>query len=156
MNLWTDTQHMGYVLDEGESSPPDGLLAGLAQTNQLQNIVMSAMRPGVTGNQALEESVSQMEAAGIDGLVYSHPTGDHMHAAGPSIGLVDLNNQAVPVFGDLEIRTPMWFAVELNALLAVPEWGGQIVEFRQEEDAAVLETGNEWVLSRQESFHIVA
>jgi hypothetical protein len=74
---------------------------------------------------------------------------------GPSVGLVDLDNQAVPVFGDMEVRSPMWFAVELNAMLQVPEWNGQRVEFRQEEDAAVLATGNEWVLSRQETFHIV-
>jgi hypothetical protein len=48
-------------------------------------------------------SVAAMEAVGIDGLIYSHPTGDHMHASGPSVGLVDLENQAVPVFGDLEV-----------------------------------------------------
>ena len=40
MNLWTDTQHMGYFLKEGETAPPAGLLAGLQQTNQLQDIVM--------------------------------------------------------------------------------------------------------------------
>lgn len=81
MNLWTDTQHMGYVLREGESAPPAGLLAGLAQTNRLQDIVMAALRPGLTGNEVLAESVAAMEAEGIEGLVYSHPTGDHMHAA---------------------------------------------------------------------------
>eukprot|EP01048_Picozoa_sp_COSAG05_P025667 COSAG05_NODE_6638_length_927_cov_0.966184_2_plen_177_part_00 len=153
----TDTQHMGYVLREGETQPPAGLLAGLAKTNQLQDIVMDALVVGSSGNEVLAQSVESMEAAGIDGLIYSHPIGDHMHGSGPSIGLVDLENQAVPVFGDLEVRSPMWFAVELNAMAEVTEWGGQRVEFRQEEDAAVLGGGlpNEWVLRRQETFWIV-
>eukprot|EP01043_Picozoa_sp_COSAG02_P080936 COSAG02_NODE_19495_length_879_cov_0.919231_2_plen_46_part_00 len=33
--------------------------------------------------------------------MYSHPIGDHGHAAGPLIGLADLNNEPVPVRGDV-------------------------------------------------------
>ena len=80
-----------------------------------------------------------------------------MHASGPSIGLVDLGNQEVPVFGQLEVRAPMWFAVELSATMAVPEWGNQVVEFRQEEDAVVVSAGqqNEWVKDRQTTYWLV-
>ena len=41
----------------------------------------------------------RMEAEGIDGKMYSHAIGDHGHAAGPTIGLADMNNQPVPVKG---------------------------------------------------------
>jgi hypothetical protein len=42
-----------------------------------------------------------MEDEGIDGTMYSHPIGDHGHAAGPLIGLADLNNEPVPLRGDV-------------------------------------------------------
>jgi hypothetical protein len=50
-----------------------------------------------------------MEAEGIDGTMYSHPIGDHGHAAGPLVGLADLNNEPVPVRGDVGVlRAEMW------------------------------------------------
>lgn len=75
-----------------------------------------------------------------------------MLASSPSIGLVDLGNQAVPVFGQPEVRAPMWIAVELRATKSMPDWGNQLVEFRQEKDAEVVgaRQPNEWVKGRHE------
>ncbi len=36
--------------------------------------------------------------------------------------------------GTLFVRTNTWYSVELQATVAVPEWGHQNVSFRQEED----------------------
>ncbi|MGH7539103.1 MAG: M24 family metallopeptidase, partial [Gemmatimonadales bacterium] len=53
LGLNTDTQHMGYVLREGERDAPAGLVRALAQSNRLQDIVMAEMRPGRSGNEVL-------------------------------------------------------------------------------------------------------
>ena len=39
MGLCTDTQHMGYVLREGEKEVPEGLMKALGNSNRLQDIV---------------------------------------------------------------------------------------------------------------------
>src|SRR3954471_10907322 len=73
LRLNTDTQHMGYVLRDGETEAPAGLKAALVASNKLQDIVMAEIRPGRTGNEVLEASLARAKAEGIDGTVYSHP-----------------------------------------------------------------------------------
>ena len=71
-----------------------------------------------------------------------------MHAAGPNIGFADQNNGPLAGSGAFELRAESWFSIELSAYHEVPEWGGQRVSFRQEEDAVVREVsmgGNGWV-----------
>ncbi|HNR39149.1 MAG TPA: M24 family metallopeptidase [Acidobacteriota bacterium] len=152
--LATDTQHMGYVLRPGETDAPPGLRRALAVGNRLQDIVCAAMRPGRTGNEALAAALAAMRAEGIKGSVYSHPVGDHGHGAGPVIGLWD-RQEAIPVRGDRAILADTWWAVELYAASPVPEWDGQEVRMMLEEDAALTAAGFEWVLPRQEKFHLV-
>ena len=101
MRLNTDTQHMGYVLRSGENEVPAGLKLALRKGNQLQDIVLERIRPGATGNGILKDSLAAMRAAGIKGTIYSHPIGDHGHAAGPLIGLWDMQ-QGVP--GEVAFR----------------------------------------------------
>ena len=96
MRLNTDTQHMGYVLRPGETDAPAGLKQALRNGNRLQDIVLQRLRPGHTGNEILRDSLDTMRAAGIKGTIYSHPIGDHGHAAGPLIGLWD-RQKAFPV-----------------------------------------------------------
>ena len=81
MRLNTDTQHMGYVLREGETDAPAGLKRALAASNRLQDIVVAELRPGRTGNEVLRASLERMRREGIDGTVYSHPVGMHGHGA---------------------------------------------------------------------------
>jgi len=85
--LNTDTQHMAYVLREGETDAPQGLQRALAAANALQDITMEEIRPGRTGNEILAASLARMRAQGIDGTLYSHPIGLHGHGSGPLIGL---------------------------------------------------------------------
>lgn len=155
LGLNTDTQHMGYVLRDGETAPPAGLVAALATSNRLQDIAMAETRPGRTGNEALAATLERMRASGIDGTVYSHPVGDYGHAAGPLIGLWD-RQDGVPGRGDVPILPGTWFSIELQATTAVPEWAGQRVRSMQEEDAAIDTDGRiTWVLRRQTSYHLV-
>ena len=153
--LTTDTQHMGYVLREGETEVPAGLRRALANSNRLQDIVMSELRAGRTGNEILRASLARMRAEGIDGTVYSHPIGTHGHGAGPLIGLWD-RQEGVPDRGDAKVIPNMWYSIELQATTPVPEWNGQRVRSAQEEDAIVGADGvPRWALRRQTQFWVV-
>ncbi|HJQ21430.1 MAG TPA: M24 family metallopeptidase, partial [Gemmatimonadaceae bacterium] len=77
--LNTDTQHMGYVLREGETDVPAGIQKALANSNRLQDIVVGEIKPGRTGNEILRSALARMRSEGIDGTVYSHPIGMHGH-----------------------------------------------------------------------------
>lgn len=155
LRLNTDTQHMGYVLREGESEPPAGLRAALGRANRLQDIVLAELRPGRSGNEVLAAARARMTSEGIDGTIYSHPIGLHGHGAGPLIGLWDAQS-GVPGRGDVPVRANSWFSIELQATSPVPEWGGQRVRAAQEEDVVLGADGvPRWAFGRQTRFHLV-
>lgn len=155
LRLNTDTQHMGYVLREGEAGVPAGIQNALRTANQLQDIVMERMRPGRTGNEVLADARAAMDRAGIKGSIYSHPIGDHGHGAGPLIGLWD-RQQGVPGRGEIRLLRGTWFSIELAAHTPIPEWGGQELFVGLEEDAVLDERGGiSWVLQRQTEYHLV-
>jgi Xaa-Pro aminopeptidase len=155
LRLNTDTQHMGYVLREGEADAPAGLKRALAASNRLQDIVFAELRPGRTGNDVLRASLERMRREGIDGTVYSHPVGMHGHGAGPLIGLWDYQ-EGVPGRGDSRVLPSMWYSVELQATTPVPEWDGQPVRSAQEEDVIIgADSRVRWAYRRQSQFHLV-
>jgi Xaa-Pro aminopeptidase len=155
LGLKTDTQHMGYVLREGETEVPAGLIHGLRQSNRLQDILLEEMEPGRTGNEVLRAALERMRGEGINGTIYTHPIGDHGHGAGPLIGLWD-RQEGVPGRGEVALRPNTWFSIELQATTPVPEWGGQPVRMAQEEEAYIDADGRRhWVLRRQTMFHLV-
>lgn len=155
MRLATDTQHMGYVLREGESAPPPGILRALENSKKMQDIVMENMTVGKTGNEVLASALQQIRALGIKGTVYSHPIGDHGHGAGPLIGLWD-RQQGVPGRGDVKLLPNTWFSIELSSQTPIAEWDKQILFVGMEEDAMVGPDGKiRWVLRRQENFHLI-
>ncbi|MEP6493157.1 MAG: M24 family metallopeptidase [bacterium] len=155
LRLNTDTQHMGYVLRDGETDVPAGLKVALVNSNRLQDIVMGEIKPGRTGNEILASSRAKAAAAGIEGTVYTHPIGMNGHGAGPLIGLWDYQD-GVPGRGDAKVIPNMWFSIELQATTKVPEWNNEPVHSAQEEDAVVGPDGAiRWALARQTAFHLV-
>jgi Xaa-Pro aminopeptidase len=153
--LNTDTQHMAYVLREGEADAPEGLRRALANANALQDFTMEEIRPGRTGNEILAAVFARMKARGITGSLYSHPIGLNGHGAGPLIGLWDYQ-EGVPGRGDARVIPSMWFSIELQATTPVPEWGGQPVRMAQEEDAIVGADGKiRWALRRQDQLFLI-
>ena len=155
LGLATDTQHMGYVLQAGETEAPAGLRQVLSASNRLQDIVMQELRVGRTGNEILKTSLERMRGEGIEGSVYTHPIGVHGHGAGPLIGRWD-SQDSVPGRGDHRVIPGTWFSIELQAVSAVPEWGGHRVWSAQEEDAIISQDGTiRWALQRQTEFHLV-
>ena len=153
--LNTDTQHNAYVLLPGESDAPEGLRQALASANALQDIVMSEIRPGRTGNEILAAARAKMQARKINGTIYSHPVGLHGHGAGPLIGLWDYQD-GVPGRGDARVIPSMWYSIELQATTPVREWDGQAVRIAQEEDAIVDADGSiGWALKRQDRLFLI-
>jgi Metallopeptidase family M24 len=153
--LNTDTQHMAYVLREGETDAPEGLRKALANGNAMQDFTMEEIRPGRTGNEILAAVLARTKAKGINGTLYSHPIGLNGHGAGPLIGLWDYQD-GVPGRGDAKVIPSMWFSIELQATTPVPEWDGQPVRMAQEEDAIVGADGKiRWALRRQDRLFLV-
>jgi hypothetical protein len=66
--------------------------------------MLREMVPGRTGNEVLASVVSAMGAESIEGRIYTHPIGDVMHAAGPNIGLADMNNGPLAASGTFQLR----------------------------------------------------
>lgn len=155
LRLNTDTQHMAYVLRDGETTPPAGLQAALRVSNRLQDILLAELKPGRTGNEILRASLARARVEGIDGTIYSHPIGLNGHGAGPLIGLWDYQD-GVPGRGDARVIPDMWFSVELQATTRVAEWNGQPVRSAQEEDVVLGADGvPHWAWKRQTEYHLV-
>ena len=133
LRLNTDTQHLAYVLKDGETQAPAGLRAGLAAANKVQDALLASYRSGATGNEVLAAARAKAIAAGLKPSIYSHPLGYHGHAAGPAIGFWD--NQNGDERGSLKVHPDTVWSIELSATAPVPEWGGQEVAFRAEENA---------------------
>ena len=155
MRLNTDTQHMGYVLREGETGAPAGLRKALENTMRLQDILMEEIQVGRTGNEILTSVLDRMNANGLNGTMYTHPIGDHGHGAGPLIGLWDYQ-EAVPGRGDVPVVPSMWFSTEMQVTTPVPEWDNQPVRMMMEEEAEVTAGGEtRWMLRRQTELHLI-
>ena len=56
----------------------------------------------------------------------------------------------------MKLLRNMWHSIELYAETPVPEWDDQLVRMALEEDAAMNADGKmEWILRRQERFHLI-
>lgn len=133
LRLNTDTQHLAYVLKPGETEVPAGLAQGLANSNRVQDILREEMKVGLSGNEVLAAARERALAEGLDPSIYSHPIGYHGHGAGTAIGFWD--NQNADPRGEDTLRANTAWSIELTSYAEVPEWGGQRVDFRTEEDA---------------------
>ena len=153
LGLNTDTQQLAYVLRPGERDAPAGLRAGMVDANRAQDLLMESFRTGLSGNQILAAALARTRAAGMNATIYSHPLGYHGHGAGASIGFWD--NQNSDPRGAHRLRAGTAWSIELNVRRAVPEWDGQEVEFRLEDDAFFDGRQVGWLGGRQTRFHLI-
>ena len=153
LRLNTDMQHLAYVLKPGETEAPAGLRQGLAATNRLQDILLSQFAAGRSGNEALARARTAALSAGLEPSIYSHPIGFHGHGAGPSIGFWD--NQNPDPRGAAPIRANTAWSIELTTYHAVPEWDGQRVDFRAEENAFLDGKAVRWIDGRKTGLTLI-
>ncbi|WP_116367095.1 M24 family metallopeptidase [Parahaliea mediterranea] len=149
----TDTQHVAYVLQPGERDAPAGLKAGLLANNRVQDALTDAFKVGRSGNETLRIARENAIAQGLAPTIYTHPIGYHGHGAGASIGLSE-NQHHVPT-GEYPVQPNTAWSIELKAQHAVPEWDGQLVDFKTEEDAFFDGKTVRYVDGRQTRFHLI-
>ncbi len=154
LRLHTDTQQHAYVLRPGETAAPKGLQHGLRVGNRLQDLMTERFETGRTGNEVLSATLEAAEAEGIDATVYGHPIGFHGHGAGPLIGLWD-QQEGVPGKGEVPLRPNTAHSIELNVAVSVPEWGGQEVLIRLEEDALFTGEAVRYLDGRQTELYLI-
>ena len=153
LGLNTDTQHLAYVLKPGENDAPDGLKAGLAAANAVQDMLTGEFRVGLTGNDLLAAAHARAISSGYQPSIYSHPIGFHGHGAGPAIGFWD--NQDSSPAGRYLVRANTAWSIELAVTNNVPEWGDKAVSFRTEEDMFFDGEKVAYLDGRQDRFHLI-
>ncbi len=154
LRLCTDTQEMAYVLRLNEEDVPAGLRAAVAVGNQWQDLLTAEFVAGRTGNEILARTRAAAERAGIACLVYTHPLGFMGHAAGPTIGMWD-NQGPTPVRGDWPLYADTCYAIEGQVTASIPEWGGQRVQIKLEQDAVFDGQRVIYLGGRQTALHVV-
>lgn len=132
LRLNTDTQQHAYVLKPEETDAPDYLKKALSRGNKLQDILTRNFAQGKTGNQILADTRKQAIDQGLTPSIYTHPIGYHGHAAGPTIGLWDMQ-KGVPFQGDYPVFYNTAYSIELNVTVYVIEWKKEI-QIKLEED----------------------
>ena len=121
LRLNTDVQQHAYVLLPGEMDAPASIKKALANGNRLQDILTSNYKTGRSGNEILLASLNQAKAEGIVPSIYTHPLGFNGHAAGPTVGMWDMQ-EGVPGSGDYKLYPNTAYSIELNASTDIPEW----------------------------------
>lgn len=154
LGLSTDWQKMAYVLPDGETEAPSGLLAALANTNRLQDALCRLARPGKAAGEVYREVMAEMEAASIVAQVYSHPLGAQGHGLGASIDFRSAQRQDT-MSSAKTLRPNSWIAIELNTKAPIPEWDGQEVFIMQEDPARLTDEGYRFFRPRQEHFYLI-
>lgn len=150
----TDQQQHAYVLRDGETVAPASLTNGLSHANRLQDILMSKMDVGRTGNEVLAAALSDARNEDIHPIIYTHPLGLHGHAAGATIGLWD-NQGMVDGAGDYPISLHTAWSIELAVEIDVPEWDGQTIRIMLEEDAFLDKGGVRFLDGRQSELWLI-
>lgn len=151
--LASDIQQLAYVLKLGEKDAPQGLKDGFKTLHAAGDALTAAFKSGRSGNEVLLAAQDAAKAAGIDATFYSHPVGYHGHAAGPAIGFWD--NQSPSPAGSDPVGPNTAWAIEFAARRTVPEWGGQSIEFRSEENAWFDGERVIYFNGRQREFHLI-
>ena len=121
LGLHTDIQELAYVLKPEETDIPDYLKDALKVGNRLQDILTGSFKQGLTGNEVLAATIKQAKLEGINPSIYTHPIGLHGHAAGPTIGLWDMQG-GVPGAGDYPLNPNTCYSIELNASVEIAPW----------------------------------
>ncbi len=153
LRLNTDIQQHAYVVLPGETEAPASIKKAFANANRLQDILTSQYKTGRTGNEILLSALSQAKSEGIVPSIYTHPLGLHGHAAGPTVGMWDLQG-GVPGSGDYKLFPNTAYSIELNASTDIPEWKKSI-RIMLEEDGFYDGKGFRYIQGRQREIYLI-
>ncbi|GAB3522795.1 M24 family metallopeptidase [Emticicia fontis] len=147
LRLNTDQQQHAYILKAGETDVPEYLKKAFKLGNQLQNNLTDNFKAGLTGNEILAKALEQSKKEGLRGTIYTHPIGNHGHAAGPTIGMWDNQGKTIGS-GDYPLNLNTAYSIELNVSVDLTEWKKPI-RIMLEEDGFFDEKGFRYIDGRQ-------
>ena len=151
MGFDTDWQKMAYVLKPGERAVPAGLKKAMANTNALQDAVMTTCsRPGRVNTEVYDCAMGAMKNQGIEAMIYSHPIGNQGHGLGAGVSFGSAAGRP-----GKPLRLGSYISIELNTATVVPEWGGQKVYVMMEDDAHLTEEGWKFFWPRQTEWYLI-
>ena len=153
LRLNTDQQQHFYMLRDGETEVPSGLVDAFKNGNKLQDILVKNFVAGKSGNAILSDALTEAKGQGFEASIYTHPIGFHGHAAGPTIGLWDQQG-GVAGKGDYPLYANTCYSIELFAATEVEEWG-KIVRIMLEEDGLYDEQGFRFLDGRAEEIYAI-
>ncbi len=153
LRLNTDVQEHAYVLRPGETEVPAGIAKAMLKANRLQDILTSQFANGKTGNRILADALAQARKEDIKATIYTHPLGNHGHAAGPTIGMWD-QQDGVPGSGDFPMHASTVYSIELNAAMDIPEWKKE-VRIMLEQDGSFDGNRFRYQDGRQTAIHLI-
>jgi Xaa-Pro aminopeptidase len=139
LRLNTDQQQHAYILKANENEIPDFLKKAFEKGNRLQECLTDNFKATKTGNEILAAALSQSKKEGINGTIYTHPIGNHGHAAGPTIGMWDNQGKTIGA-GDYPLNPNTAYSIELNAAVEIAEWK-KTIRIMLEEDGFFDENG---------------
>ncbi len=137
LQMQTDMQYLAYVLKEDEIDAPKGIDNGFKTCQRFQEIYMSTVRPGFTGNQVMHEMLDKAKEEKIEAMVYSHPIGFHVHGVGASMGRFGSDGD-IP-HGEYTLSNNTCYAMEMNVQVEIPEWDNQKIFIFKEENIAIID-----------------
>lgn len=145
MGLVTDQQHLAYVLHAGETKAPAGLRDAFAESVRVAEIYAEELVPGRPGTEVKTRTEKRARELGIQALVYGHTQGNWVHGVGART-VFDWPDR-YGVFAVKPVKPREFFSIEFQTIAEIPEWDGQRVPIRREEDAWIDDDGKVTYLS---------
>jgi Xaa-Pro aminopeptidase len=165
----SDYQRTAYVLQPGETEPPESLRRAFRASLRLRDELTARMQPGKLGHCVWEETMAWAQSQGYE-IMYPQVTGRKLvttpmagiysHSLGNSTHDIDTRIAVDwPVaYGD-RVRYPLqvdrWFAIELAVCTPIPEWDGRAALIPIEEDAALTDRGVEYFARQQTELMVI-
>jgi hypothetical protein len=167
LGLGTDTQQVAYVLEEGETAVPEGLRTAMARTSRLQDLFAAEFREGRKGNDIGLSALKKARDEGLRPAIYSHPIPYFLmryegngafykntrYGAGPALGSGESEKRTER--GEYPVYVNTVYAMELDTMSSVPEWGGQDVRIVLEQTVAFTDKGLEFLGGRQTDWYVI-
>jgi hypothetical protein len=90
---------------------------------------------------------------GLAATIYTHPLGYHGHAAGPTIGMWD-NQENTPGSGDYPLLENTVYSIELNCATVIPPWK-KTIRIMLEEDGYFDGKEFRYISGRQKEMYLI-
>ena len=163
-NFATDIKRFAYVLKEGETEAPPGVLNAFEEAKKVREIIRKNVKSGRTGRVQIDELKQIIRDAGYVYTERERANRDipgievnvGMHAAGNvshdmAAGLFEI----YPGRTEYEVRPNSIISMEYIVFTPADEWGGAKIPVNIEENVLITEHGIEWLYPPQDRVLII-